>query len=272
MLCGFARLIMGWLSPLANARPHCEGLSMNDFSNSKSSGGMDVKLWRGERMCLVGMDVDQPEDDMVGFAIEVKAPGDSDFAPLNNRLAFSYPTAAKKAVTGARDFSSLTAPFQKFRWVHFPYDPKDGKYTYRVTQMHMPQDNKLVGGASVTLDIPLDSMIYSDFLDVGFTRNFASSQAYVDRYKNNPNIIPAQSDAKSLAFKSATCSRKQLQTKPSNSTFSPTTSTNRASSDRSRAWAAACASSSTIRASTERREAARRRPRSGWPKAPAPPM
>jgi hypothetical protein len=59
-------------------------------------------------MCLVGMDVDQPEPDLVGFAIEVKEPGASDFQPLLNRLAFSYPTPATTAVTGARQFSSLT--------------------------------------------------------------------------------------------------------------------------------------------------------------------
>jgi hypothetical protein len=36
-------------------------------------------------------------------------------------------------------------------------------------------------------------------LDVGFTRNFASSQAYVDRYKNNPDVIPTV-PAKGLSF------------------------------------------------------------------------
>ena len=145
-------------------------------------------------MCLLGMNVDTPSDDFVGFAIEVKSPGSSSFVPLNNRLAFSYSKPVAKAVTGARWYSSLEAPFQKFRWIDFPNDQKAGQYEYRVTEMHMPRDNELVKGVSVTTSITLDPVIYADYLDVGFTRNFASSQAYVDRYKNNPNIIPSNPD------------------------------------------------------------------------------
>jgi hypothetical protein len=35
---------------------------------------------------------------------------------------------------------------------------------------------------------------YDGFLDVGFTRNFASSQAYKEKFGNNPNVIPAKAD------------------------------------------------------------------------------
>jgi phosphatidylserine/phosphatidylglycerophosphate/cardiolipin synthase-like enzyme len=153
-------------------------------------------------MCLIGMDVNDPADDFVGFAIEVKAPGASSFVALNNRLAFSYAKPVKQAVTGARWYSSLEAPFQKFRWIDFPNDPKGGDYQYRVTEMHMPRDGQLVKGTSVSAAITLDPIIYQDFLDLGFTRNFASSQAYADRYKNNPNVIPAKANA-GLKFKKA---------------------------------------------------------------------
>jgi hypothetical protein len=170
-------------------------MAANDFVNVDSKNGMSVKLWRGERMCLVGMDVEQPEPDLVGFAIEAKAPGASQFEPLRNRLAFSYDKPAAEAVTGARQFSSLEAPFQKFRWVHFPFDPKPGTYRYRVTKMHMPQDDVLKSGTALELDISLDPTTYAGFLDVGFTRNFASSQAYAERFGNNPAVIPASADA-----------------------------------------------------------------------------
>ena len=43
---------------------------MNDFETSDTKDGFSMKLWRGERMCLIGFDVDQPEPDFVGFAIE----------------------------------------------------------------------------------------------------------------------------------------------------------------------------------------------------------
>lgn len=145
-------------------------------------------------MCLAGMDVDHPEDDLAGFSIEVQSPGNSGFTPLRNRLNFSYDKPAAKAVKGSRDYISTEAPFQKFRWVHFPYVPKSGKYVYRVTKQHMPSDGKLVKGTSLDVDISLDTVIYDDFLEVGFARNFASSQAYAEKYGNNPNVIPADAN------------------------------------------------------------------------------
>jgi hypothetical protein len=119
--------------------------------------------------------------------------------PLRNRLAFSYPQAPGDSVTGARQFSSLEAPFQKFRWIHFPQEPQLGDYTYRVTKMHMPVEGRLVAGTQLTAGISLEPVIYDGYLDIGFTRNFASSQIYAERYKNNPNIIPAKA-AGSLEF------------------------------------------------------------------------
>jgi len=44
----------------------------NSFFNIKSNSGFSIKLWRGERMYLIGMDLDNPASDFVGFAIEVQ--------------------------------------------------------------------------------------------------------------------------------------------------------------------------------------------------------
>jgi phosphatidylserine/phosphatidylglycerophosphate/cardiolipin synthase-like enzyme len=167
---------------------------MNDFEIQDSQSGFSMKLWRGERMCLLGFDVAEPEPDLVGFAIECRSPGSAEFFPLRNRLAFSYDAPVKKAVTGAQKFLSTVAPFQKFRWMHFPYEPQPGMYTYRATKMHMPQDGKLVRGTALELQISLDPVTYNGFLDVGFTRNFASSQAYQEKYGNRADIIPAVAD------------------------------------------------------------------------------
>lgn len=175
-------------------------MSNNAFTNSKTQDGFSLKLWRGERMVLLGMDVENPEDDFVGFSIEVQSPGHDGFIALRNRLNFSYGEAsATDAVDGKRNFPSSEAPFQKFRWVHFPYQPQSGSYTYRVTKRHMRDDGSLYAGTSITLDISLDAVIYDGFLDVGFTRNFASSQAYADKYGNNPNIIPTDA-SEGLSF------------------------------------------------------------------------
>jgi phosphatidylserine/phosphatidylglycerophosphate/cardiolipin synthase-like enzyme len=175
---------------------------MDEFSASAARPNFTMKLWRGERMCLVAFDVDAPEPDLVGFAIECKPPGAKRFTQLQNRLAFSYDEPLAEAVTGARMYPSKQAPFQKFRWVHFPFEPRPGLYAYRGTKMHMPQDGVLKAGSSITLKISLDPMTYAGFVDVGFTRGFASSQAFRDRFPKHADIdaigktiIPSRADA-----------------------------------------------------------------------------
>jgi len=174
---------------------------MNDFTRTDSKNGFTVKLWRGERMCLLGFDVDNPEPDFVGFAIECKEPGDAQFRPLLNRIAFSYDDPVEIAVTGARKFDSRVAPFQKFRWVHFPFDPKPGVHTYRATKMHMPTDAAPIPGTAIELPISLDPVTYADFVDIGFTRGFVSSQAFIGKFPEGTDmdvvgktIIPAKAD------------------------------------------------------------------------------
>ncbi len=167
---------------------------MTDFFNSASTGSLSVKLWRGERMCLIGMDVTNPEPDFVGFAIEVKEPGAADYVPLKNRLNFSY-DAGGKQVDGFRNFDSTQAPFQKFRWLHFPDTPSNLPYLYRVTKLHMPTDGQITLGDQVSdLSMILDKEAYDGYLEIGFTRNFASSQAFTEKYGVNPALIPSRAD------------------------------------------------------------------------------
>jgi phosphatidylserine/phosphatidylglycerophosphate/cardiolipin synthase-like enzyme len=174
---------------------------VGDVSVFNEVGGFRVKLWRGESACLLGFDVDEPEDDFVGFAVEFRYPGATDFQNLSNRLSFG----SSAAVDGFRNFPTLEAPLQTFRWVHFPWESKIGQsdiYTYRVTKMHMPADNTLTKGLSIELPIELGPVTVPGFLDVGFTRNFASSQAFEDkkdRFGFDNDIIPAK-PAQGLQF------------------------------------------------------------------------
>jgi phosphatidylserine/phosphatidylglycerophosphate/cardiolipin synthase-like enzyme len=171
---------------------------MSDFMNASDKAGFHFRLWRGERMNMLGFDVEEPEDDFVGFAIEVKSPHSDGYEYLRNRLNFSY-LPAGAGVTGDRQFSTLEAPIQKFRWIHFPWQPTDGTYSYRVTKMHMPKKDHLVQGTSLTLGIEQRAITYDGIVDVGFTRNFASSQAYREQFGNREDIIPTDS-AKGLSF------------------------------------------------------------------------
>lgn len=160
---------------------------MPEFSNYVSAGGFHFKLWRGERMVLMGFDVENPEPDFVGFAIQVKAPDSDKFIYLKNRIAFDY---GETAVTGDRLFDTNIAPLQKFRWIHFPWQPVEGIYCYLATKMHMDPDGNLYAGTTLGNSIELTTATYDGIVDIGFTRNFASSQAYRDQFNNNPDIIP----------------------------------------------------------------------------------
>ncbi|OLF54750.1 phospholipase D-like domain-containing protein [Pseudomonas chlororaphis] len=154
---------------------------MADFYNTQTLDGFTMKLWRGERMCLIGFDVEKPPADLVGFALEYKPPGAEDFTPLPNRIAFEYDAPAHDAVDGQRKFSSLQAPFQKFRWVHVPHEAEPGTFVYRGRMMHMADDGQLAPGTTIELAIDLDPTSYEGILDIGFTRGFTSSQAFLDR-------------------------------------------------------------------------------------------
>ncbi|HEX6726595.1 MAG TPA: phospholipase D-like domain-containing protein [Nitrospira sp.] len=159
-----------------------------EFERKESVGGLTFKLYRGEGVALLAFDLDQAlaTDDFVGFAIEVQYPGSTHWGALKNRLHFDYPPDLRRP----RSFRSTEAPFQKFRWIHVPTEVKQGEFRYRVTACYMNAAGKLHTGAQVENAISLEPQTIDGFLNVGFTRGFASSQAYADRFNNEAGILP----------------------------------------------------------------------------------
>jgi len=153
-----------------------------------SANGVHVVAYRGEGNCLLAMDVDATlrTDDFVGFSLEVKYPGGNKYYAVTNRLSFDYPPDQ----TGKRSFSTLDAPLQKFRWVHFPSEVRDGDFTYRVTPAYMDAAGKVTHKPGVEVAVNLSAVSVPGLVNIGFTRGFVSSQAYVNRFKNNPKILP----------------------------------------------------------------------------------
>jgi phosphatidylserine/phosphatidylglycerophosphate/cardiolipin synthase-like enzyme len=176
----------------------------NDFQvkGKNSAAQFSLTVHRGDGMALLGMNWKngKPPDSFVGFAIEYKEPKGKKYYPLKNRLGF----AVNKNSKDPNKLSTLLAPIQKFRWVHFPrnaYLP--GDFTYRVTPVFMNDFDELSYGESQTVKIVLNRETYPGKLNVTFTRGFVSSQAFVDRYESAGKIstlLPSKA-AEGLTFK-----------------------------------------------------------------------
>jgi len=153
-----------------------------------SANGVHIVAYRGEGNCLLAMDIDPTSrtDDFVGFSLEVKYPGGNKYYPVTNRLSFDFPPDK----TGKRKFSSLDAPLQKFRWVHFPSDVRDGDFTYRLSPAYMDAADNLTHKPGVEVAVNLSPVSVPGLVNIGFTRGFVSSQAYVSRFNNNTKILP----------------------------------------------------------------------------------
>lgn len=167
-----------------------------EVTGEGKNASFTLKVRRGEGMAMLTMDWDgKPPDDFVGFAIEFQAPGEDKFSALPNRISFPKADGDVDASTK----SSRLSPIQKFRWVHFPRDPEvDGEFTYRVTPVHMDDQDALTYGEPQTASITLGGETYPEKLNVAFTRGFVSSQAFVDRYEPEgpiSTILPSSADA-----------------------------------------------------------------------------
>ncbi|HET9830802.1 MAG TPA: hypothetical protein VFP91_03815, partial [Vicinamibacterales bacterium] len=105
-------------------------------SGKNAAALFTLKVRRGEGMALLSMNWKNgtPPDNFVGFAIEYKEPGGTQFFPLKNRLAFRK----NDGTFNPNELSTRLSPIQKFRWVHFPRNADlPGEFTYQVTPVFM---------------------------------------------------------------------------------------------------------------------------------------
>ncbi|RKD90834.1 phospholipase D-like domain-containing protein [Mangrovibacterium diazotrophicum] len=151
--------------------------------------------YRGEGMLLLAMNwkAGEPPKDFVGFSIEYKEPNGYKYYALKNRLSF----LEENGKPSKESISSLLAPFQKFRWIHFPRNANmKGNFTYRVSPVFMNINNELSYGEPQIVSISLSNETYPNKLNVTFTRGFVSSQAFVNRYESEggiPALLPTSS-------------------------------------------------------------------------------
>jgi hypothetical protein len=148
---------------------------------ANSQAPFTLKVHRGDGMALLAMNwrTGRPPRNFVGFAIEFREPGDDKFWAIRNRIGFP----GQRTKPSDPSIESTKAPIQKFRWVHFPRNAdKPGKFTYRVTAMFMDAGGALSRGAEQTASIALMRETLKGKLNVGFTRGYVSSQAFVSNF------------------------------------------------------------------------------------------
>jgi hypothetical protein len=185
------------LTPAANT-------SAPDFivHSTNANALFTLIIYRGEGMCLLAMNWKQgtPPNNFVGFAVEYMEPGGTQFYAVKNRIAF--PDLSGKL--NSNTLSSRLSPFQKFRWIHFPYHAGiPGIFTYRVTPVFMDGEDVLSYGDFQEAGIELEAETYPGELNICFTRGFISSQAFVQSFGTHSGVgtILPKSNSASISFK-----------------------------------------------------------------------
>jgi hypothetical protein len=151
--------------------------------------GLTVKAFRGDRAALLAFDVDAHlTRNLTGFAVQVTSPdGKSEYLP--NHLSYDQGVHSETKVDEHPYLSSDQAPFQKFRWFHAPPTVAPGEYKYTVTAMYLPPGKTTPEpGPSVTVDLEIQPP--PGPMQLGFTRGYLSSQAYMQQWGTNTAFGP----------------------------------------------------------------------------------
>jgi phospholipase D-like protein len=166
-----------------------------------SSELLSVTAYAGDAKTLLAFNMRKRDTRrLAGFTIEVKPQGQHPYY-LFNFLRFEYPERHAQDPREPPN-SSLNAPLHKFRWVHVPgvihqgLTPFFGPYAYVVTPRYFDGSGSMLpldATKSVSVDVrvaPFDSGV----LQLGFTRGYVQSQAFVGRFGPKAHIRPGGKD------------------------------------------------------------------------------
>jgi hypothetical protein len=169
-------------------------------SVTNKNGSMSLKAYRGDAETLLAFNLSdkQSAKNLAGFTIQCQPKGLPAYY-IYNQLQFKTP-ADHVQDPKEPSRSSINAPIHKFRWthvlgaVHQGTKPFFGSYTYTVTPRYFdngrltPLDPTL--GASVVVDVDEFS---KGNLELGFTRGYTQSQAFVNHFGPIALIQPKSS-------------------------------------------------------------------------------
>jgi len=183
-------------------------------------GSLSVRAHVGDAKTLLGFDLadGNAARNLAGFTIECQPEGQTPYY-IQNELRFETPGQHAQDASES-PFASINAPIHKFRWMHVPgsihqgLKPFFGPYTYVVTPRYFDKDQSLLAldpSLSVAVTVNVAPFVKGS-LELGFTRGFVQSQAFVHRFglkalirpKNKDLIyqtsLPAGSNAKGQQF------------------------------------------------------------------------
>jgi hypothetical protein len=166
-----------------------------------SGSGLTVRAHKGDAMTLLAFDLAQSKiQNFTGFTIRITAGTRLPYY-MTNLLTYSSAVLTKNKIKAADANSTLFSPIQKYRWVHVPatFHQIDkvfyGTYTYDVTPRYMVDDILQPLDKTLTVTVSIDVSPYrSGNFQIGFTRGFVASQAYIHHFGNNSKVRPNKKD------------------------------------------------------------------------------
>jgi hypothetical protein len=169
---------------------------------SATKGTLSVKGYQGDMKTLLAFDLTDTKSakNLAGFTLQCVPKGQPPYY-LQNSLRFETPGDHTQDAKEPAN-SSINAPIHKFRWLHVPgsvhqgSQPVVGPYTYTVTPRYFDVKNSLQPidpglGASVTITV---QPFQKAGLELGFTRGFTQSQAFVHHFGLKTLIRPKSKD------------------------------------------------------------------------------
>jgi hypothetical protein len=155
---------------------------------SNQKDGFSVKAYRGDAKTLLAFNLTKARTkDLAGFTIQY-SPGNQGPYYMPNSLRFKDPSLHAQDPAWTSN-ASINAPIHKFRWLHVPGSLFQstalfyGPYTYTVTPRYFGNGWLKPIDPALSVTVVVDVLPFSkDKIDIGFTRGFTQSQAFVHHF------------------------------------------------------------------------------------------
>lgn len=171
------------------------------FVHNSNPNGFSIKAWQGDAKTLLAFNFSDKKDatNLAGFTVKIQPHGKPSYYLLNKLV---LPPGKNAVIDGEPANSSANAPIQKFRWLHVPGSFHQGEnafygvYTYTVTPRYFDSGGLLTSldaTKSLSVDVQVQPFATSQ-VELGFTRGFVQSQAFVHHFGANASFRPAGKD------------------------------------------------------------------------------